>query len=196
MNQDQFYAIRQARAWLEEKPLYLDTETTGFSNFDQVINLALVDSNGTALIDTLIRPTVPIDPGAEAIHGIRNEDIADAPGFNEIMINLIKLTEGRRVLIYNADFDQRLLRQSLAACKLRKPAVMAKVSCVMLLYAQFFGEWNNYRQSYTWQSQAKAAKHLNIKLPADLHRAAADAKLCREIVMAMAATPLPREEER
>lgn len=194
MNQDQFYAIRQARAWLKEKPTYLDTETTGFSFHDEVIDLALVNSDGTALIDTLIRPTVPIGAGAEAIHGIHNEDIIDAPGFNEIMINLVKLTEDRLVLIYNAAFDQRLLRQSLAACKLRKPTVMSKVNCVMLLYAQFFGEWNNYRQSYTWQSQAKAAKHLNIKLPADLHRAAADARLCRAIVEAMAATPLPGEE--
>lgn len=185
MNQDRFYAVRQARAWLEEKPLFLDTETTGFSNFDQVINLALVDSDGTALIDTLIRPTVPIDLGAEAIHGIRNEDIVDAPSFSEIMINLVKLTEGRRVLIYNADFDLRLLRQSAEKYGGKTLPYIYNVACAMTAYAQFFGKK---------QTQKKAAQQLGLELPTDLHRAAADARLCREIVMAMAATPLPGEE--
>jgi DNA polymerase III epsilon subunit-like protein len=129
---------------------------------------------------------VPINPGAEAIHGIRNEDIVDAPGFNEIMINLVKLTEDRRVIIYNAAFDQRLLRQSAAAHKLRKPCIKSNVVCAMTAYAQFFGEK---------QTQQNAARQLGLELPTDLHRAIADARLCREIVMAMATTPLPGERQ-
>lgn len=195
MNQDQFYAIRDARAWLAQKPLYLDTETTGLSNFDEIIDLALIDSDGTELINTLIRPTVPIHAKATEVHHISNEDIVDAPGFNEIMINLVKLTEDRLVLIYNTDFDQRMLRQSAAAYKLKKPCVFCKVHCAMKLYAQFFGEWNNHHQNYKWQSQANAAEQLGLNVPADLHRAAADAQLCRQIVEAMAATPLPGEEQ-
>ncbi len=184
MNQNQFYAVRQARAWLELKPVYLDTETTGFDSSGQIIDLALIDSDGQALINTLIRPTIPIPEKATAIHGISNEDIIDAPGFNEILVNLVKLTANRRVIIYNAAFDQRLLRQSAAAHRLKKPCIKSNVVCVMRLYSQFFGK----KATLT-----KAARQLGLELPTDLHRAAADAALCREIVMAMAATPLPGE---
>ena len=93
MNQDQFYAVRQARAWLEKKPLFLDIETTGFDINTEVINLALIDSDGQALINTLIRPTIPIPEEAAVIHGIHNDDIVDAPAFSEVLINLATLTE-------------------------------------------------------------------------------------------------------
>jgi len=63
----------------------------------------------------------------------------------------------------------------------------------MELYAEFYGDWNDYHKSYRWQSQEKAARQLGLKIPADLHRAAADANLCRLIVEAMAATRLPGE---
>lgn len=186
MNQDQFYAVRQARAWLKEKPLFLDTETTGFSVHDVVINLALINSNGQALIDTLIRPTVPISDKAAAIHGIKNSDIqASTPSFNEILPKLTRLTKDRLILIYNADFDLRLLRQSAEKYGGKTLPYIYNVACAMRLYAQFYGEK---------QTQQNAARQLSLELPANLHRAAADAKLCREIVMAMAATPLPEEK--
>lgn len=185
MTRDKIHAISQARAWLKQQPLFLDTETTGLRNFDEIIDLALIDSDGAVLIDTLIRPTTPIDARATAIHGITNEDIVDAPGFDEIIVNLVKLTENRLVLIYNASFDQRLLRQSAAARRLGKPFAFCQVACTMRLYTEFHGEK---------QPLGKAAQHLGIELPPDLHRAAADAMLCREIVEAMAAVKLPGEE--
>jgi len=184
MHQHQLHAIRQARAWLEQKPLYLDTETTGLSSTDQIIDLALIDHDGTVLIDTLIRPTIPISDGSEAIHRISNEMIVGAPGFDQIIVNLINLTQDRLVLIYNAQFDQRLLRQSAAAYRLKAPAVYAGVHCAMKLYVMLHGKK---------QTLANAARQLGLTVPADLHRAAADAELCRRIVEAMAATPLPGE---
>ncbi len=182
MNQDQFYAVRQARAWLEEKPLYLDTETTGFSVHDVVINLALINSNSQALIDTLIRPTVPISDKAAAIHGLTDANVAHMPSFAEMLPKLTKLVKRRLILIYNSTFDLRLLEQSAEAHRARLPSIRA--ACVMRLYSQFHGE----KATLT-----KASQQLSLELPADLHRAAADARLCREIVMAMAATPLPGE---
>ena len=185
MNQEQFYAIRTARALLAQKPLYLDTETTGLSNFDEIIDLALIDSDGTELINTLIRPTIPIHAKATEVHHISNEDIIDAPGFNEIMINLVKLTEDRLVLIYNTDFDQRMLRQSAAAYKLKKPCVFCKVHCAMKLHTQFYGRKTTL---------GEAAFNFGL-IGCDLHRASVDAQLCRQIVEAMAATSLPGEEQ-
>lgn len=196
MYQNKIHAVHQARAWLKAKPLYLDTETTGLGSSNEIVDLALIDHNGTALINTLIRPTTPISAKASQIHGISNKDIVDAPGFNEIIVNLVALTKNHQVLIYNAAFDQRLLRQSATAHKitLKNVNVMSKVNCVMLVYAQFHGEWNSNHHSYTWQSQETAAHQLDLEVPANLHRAAADARLCRQIVLAMATTKLPGEE--
>ncbi|HDZ40034.1 MAG TPA: 3'-5' exonuclease [Marinobacter sp.] len=185
MNQNQFYAVRQARAWLELQPVYLDTETTSFSSSGQIINLALIDSDGQALINTLIRPTIPIPEKATAIHGIRNDDIVDAPAFSEVLINLAMLTENRIIIVYNAAFDWRMLRQSAGAHQLKSSHIKTDMVCAMRLYTQFFGEKTTL---------TKAAQQLGLDLPTTLHRAAADAALCREVVMAMAATPLPGEE--
>lgn len=190
MNQDQFYAVRQARAWLEEKPVYLDTETTGLSSTDEIIEIALIDDQEGTLI--VVKPTVPISAAASDIHGLTDADVAHMPSFAEMLPKLAKLVKRRLILIYNSTFDLRLLEQSAEAHRARLPSIRA--ACVMRLYAWFHGERNDHRQSYKWQSQANAARQLNLELPADLHRAAADARLCKAIVEAMAATPLPGEE--
>ena len=183
MNQDQFYAIRQTRAWLKQKPLDLDTETTGFSRHDEVIDLTLIDSsNSQALIDTLIRPTVLINSKAQDIHGITDAHVANMPSFAEMLPKLTGLVKGRLVLAWNYSFDLRLLQQSAAAHQLKLPYI--DIRCTMRLYTLFHGEK---------QTLSNAAQQLSLAVPADLHRAAADAQLCRHIVEAMAATRLPGE---
>lgn len=191
MRTDKIETIKVVREWLDQKPLYLDTETTGLSNSDQVIELALIDHDGTPLINTLVQPTVEIDPGAEAIHGIHAEDVAGAPTFAGVLPALVRLTKDRLVLIYNADFDLRILRQSAAAHGITLPAIEAR--CAMTAYAAFYGEWNSYHRNYKWQAQRKAAAQLGLDLPDDLHRAAADAMLCWAIVEAMAATAIAQD---
>jgi len=185
MNRDKIRAIKTARAWLRKRPMYLDTETTGLSADDHVIDLALIDHNGTVLIDTLIRPIpqVKISQIASEIHGITNEDIVDAPTFPDVLINLTRLTKGRLVLIYNATFDLRLMQQSISDWKVDDlPYINA--ACVMQLYAEFHGQK---------QKLGQAAFNFGV-VGCDLHRASVDAQLCRQIVEAMAATLLPGEE--
>ena len=190
MRQDKIEAIKTARALLAQRPVYLDTETTGLGNTDQIIDIAVVDSDGTILLDTLVRPTAPIPGEATSIHGITNEDIVDAPLYPEIRPSLFLCIEHRFVVIYNAAYDTRLMRQSMRAHGITVGSKIHAV-CAMELYAQFYGDWNG--RSYLWQSQANAAAQLGIAIPDDLHRAAADANLCRLIVQAMANTPLPGE---
>lgn len=191
---DKKEAIQTARAWLDRKPYYLDTETTGLRGDAEIVDLALIGPDGDILIDTLVRPTSPIPAEATKIHGITNEMIIDAPGFSEIVPGLVALTKDKMVVIYNASFDQRMLRQSARANKIKYPGVKSDVVCAMELYAQFFGDWNDFSENYKWQSQANAAKQLGINVPSNLHRAAADAQICRLIVEGMAGTPIPGEE--
>jgi DNA polymerase III epsilon subunit-like protein len=53
-------------------PVYLDTETTGLSpaRGDAIVEVAIVDSCGRALIDTLVNPGRHISWQATQVHGI------------------------------------------------------------------------------------------------------------------------------
>jgi len=193
MNQHKFYAIRTTRGRLAEDPIYLDTETTGLTEQDQIIEIALIDSDGTTLLNTLVKPTILISAAATRVHNLENEDLLDAPRFDEILDELNRLTKNRLVLAYFTAFDLRLLAQSAAAWDVNLPYIHAK--CMMITYSEFHGEWSDYRNKFTWQSQIAAARQLGLKVPHNLHRASADAELCRAIAIAVAETKLPGEHK-
>ncbi len=177
-----------AQHWLELKPLYLDTETTGLGNRDEICSIAVLDSDGTVLFESLVKPTCPFDPGATEVNGMTSESVREAPSFPEVWEKLKPILQGRHLVIYNADFDLRMIRQSLQAAGVSTDgyAVWELAHCAMESYAEFYGAWNDYYQSYTWQSLSKAARQCGLSVPANLHHAAADAALCRQIVLHMA----------
>lgn len=62
----------------------IDIETTGIDPAaDATIEIASVDlvrdGGITNAMDTLVRPTKPIPPGASAVHHIIDDDVAHAP---------------------------------------------------------------------------------------------------------------------
>lgn len=190
---DHLSAAARARAWLEQDPLFLDTETTGVDNFDEIVELAIADKTGSLLINSLVRPAITIPKRAIAIHGIHNEDVAGAPTMIDLYPQVRALLEGRMVVVYNAAFDSRLLYQSLMqrGCDAQMLLPFAQNpglgwQCAMLTYAEFYGDWNSWHGNYAWQKLGVAARQCNITPTAGLHRAAADADLCRQIVIHMA----------
>jgi DNA polymerase III epsilon subunit-like protein len=52
----------------------------------QIASVDMVREGGiTNAIDTLVRPTKPIPPGASAVHHIVDADVANAPAFSEVI---------------------------------------------------------------------------------------------------------------
>jgi len=98
-----------------ESALILDTETTGLSEDDQIIEIAAVDWYGTPVIDYRIKPSVAIDPDAHAVHGISLEDLKDCPSWPEVESEIKALLFGQPVIIFNADFDMRMIVQTSEA---------------------------------------------------------------------------------
>ncbi len=111
-----------------------DTETTGMEENDQVLELAVgaVDLEEkpdpltifSGLYSWLIRPTVPIHPAARGAHHITDLMLRDAPTFAEFLVNHpdpfgaeFSRGQGNEVVLcaHNAEFDVRLLQQSLVA---------------------------------------------------------------------------------
>jgi DNA polymerase III subunit epsilon len=160
---------------LAKNPVFLDTETTGFSKLDQIVEIAIIDHDGTVLMDTLIKPTVPISYRAIQVHGINEHKVKKAPSFADIWPTLLEILNNRPVVIYNQSFDLRMIRQSLKAhgiTAMEPPLVY----CAMEMYTAFRGK----------AKLEVAAEQCGIPVPSNRHRAAADAELMRQLVMYMA----------
>jgi DNA polymerase III subunit epsilon len=180
-----------AREWMDRKPIFLDTETTGLRAGAEICEIALIDHDGRLLLDTLVKPTRPIPRDALAIHGITDAMVEGAPTFAGLLPQLNELLSGRDVVIYNAEFDQKMLSQSAAAHGIRfvpwwKVGGAALWRCAMKLYAEYYDDWDNYRQSYRWQRLENAARQCQLQIHSDLHRARSDTELTRQLVLHMA----------
>lgn len=144
--------------------LVLDTETTGLSNTDEAVQIAIVDiENACELANELIKPTQPIPEEVIKIHGISNEAVADAEPWSEMhsfICDLLK--EVKTVYIYKAEFDTRIIEQTAAKYNLRVPKYNAV--CVMGKYTQLWGETKEYRGRYQSKhiSLVNACKQQNI----------------------------------
>ena len=176
--EDHKEAADWARQMLASDALILDTETTGLGGRDEIVQLAVIDMQGNTLLNCLIKPTIPIAADASRIHGITMKTVAEAPSFADIWPSLRDLIAGKIVIIYNADYDTRLLAQSSRAHDLpRTPITHATFKCAMLPYSAWVGDWNEYRGNYKWQ-----------RLPGGDHSALGDCWATLKVLQAMAAS--------
>lgn len=94
----------------------VDVETTGFTNRDRVLEVAVVhaDADGTVTDrwSTLVNPDRDI-PNSR-IHGITGRDVTGAPLFADIAGELAARLTGRVFVAHNAPFDSRLLTAEFA----------------------------------------------------------------------------------
>lgn len=165
-------AIRWARAMLEpDTAVILDTETTDL--FGAVVEIAVVDaSTGRILLDTLVNPgpDQPIQPGAQAVHGITAADLTNAPTWDKVLPKLKRVTKDRTILAYNAEYDEGVIIADTvrAGRRLGHLGDPGRWGCVML------------RRS-DWQRV-----HYRLPLGAG-HRARGDALAARDVLLTMTA---------
>lgn len=156
--------------------VYLDVETTGLRDDDEVLEIALVAKDGTVLLDTLVRPVRTTEwKRAAKINGITPEMVFNSPTLDELAGKINKLIEGQHVRIYNAKFDSRYIDLSTAE----------EVSCVMEDFSEFYGVKHEYYGGYSWHKLTDAAEYLRIDSLGGAHRALADAELTRRVDAAM-----------
>jgi DNA polymerase-3 subunit epsilon len=147
-----------------------------------VIDIAVVAADGRVLLDTLVRPTQPIPAAASRVNGIRDADVGTAPHWLDVHAVLVPLLEARRVIVYNAAFDRRMVAQTCGRHDLRVPDAMW--DCAMLGYARFRGEMNASQRGYRWHRLDHAV--LSFGATPGGHRALGDALACRQVVAGMA----------
>ena len=179
-DQDRAAAARWAWEQLQEPDtLILDTETTGLDSDAEICQIGLMSVRGDVLLDNvLVKPTRPIPAAAERIHGIATKAVAFAITFKDLAVDIRRMIDGRRVVIFNREYDYRLLRQSALAYGLDAYAAIpssASFECAMLPYSAWVGEWNAYYASYRWQ-----------RLPGGDHSALGDCRATRRLLFEMA----------
>lgn len=201
-------AIQQARRWLEMDFVVLDTETTGLDDDDVIVSVGVVAKDGQVLFDSLVNPGKPIPAGATAVHGIDDKMVAGAPSFSEILPELDKVLRGKKVLIYNEQYDTRMLTQSAFEAGIMKfefwwyPPLDWKYLepfdtgwyCVMEQFARFYGSWNDCYGTFRWQKLSMAAAYFGLDTTGT-HGAVADALMTLGVIRGMAAAKLSTEEK-
>lgn len=93
------------------RKIFLDTETTGLEHRlgDRIIEVACVEMRGRRLtgrhFHRYINPQRDIEAGAQAVHGLTREFLADKPLFADIADELSDFIADAELIIHNAPFD-------------------------------------------------------------------------------------------
>lgn len=127
--------------------LFVDTETTGLSSYDQVIELAVakpVRHQGRWKLDPVLvqrmRPSVPISMSAALVHGITDRDLRHSPTFGDMADQIRSLLQGQRLLAWNAPFDRAALGRTVTSWQTSSVAKDEDWHCAMRAHAVWAGQ--------------------------------------------------------
>ena len=144
--------------------VYLDTETTGLHESDEIVELTIIDDDENILINTLLKPiNHTYWPGAERVHGISPIDVRHAPTQKQISGKIRDVVRDTRVVIYNAPYDSQYLPELEDATEVR---------CAMREFADF--------NKSKWLKLVNATKIVGYEWEG-AHRALADTKALRAV---------------
>jgi DNA polymerase III subunit epsilon len=184
-------AIQTARQAILQKPVYLDTETTGLDRNDEIIEISIVDEDGLVLLESFVKPTQPIPADVIHVHGITNEMVRQAPSWPVLWMRVRSVLFGRLLAIYNADFDLRMMQQTHARHRIPWKENFKSID-IMKLYSDYRGEWDSVRRSMRYHSLDSAGRYCKISIP-NSHRATDDTLLARAVLHYIADSNLPSD---
>lgn len=177
----------KVREIIAQKPVYIDTETTGLTRADEIIEFSIIDHDGTELYTNLVKPTQSIPKEATRIHGITDRMVETAQAWPIQWPHIRAILFDRLVAAYNVEFDSRMMEQSYQKYNLPWRERLDFVD-VLKLFADFRGEYDSFRGAYRYFKLAEAGRYFNISLP-NAHRSTADALLTRAVLHAIAGLP-------
>lgn len=153
------------------KVILFDTETTGTTESDEILQLSIINGKGRVLFNKFIKPYQKTSwPYAEKINGITPEKVSKCKTFDKYQKKIQKIFDKAEVLIaYNFDFDSRFLRQSGIRIDRRK-----KFLDPMIDFAEIYCERKSYNGPFKWQKLVIAAKFYGYEFKA--HDALEDIK--------------------
>lgn len=166
------------RSWKSIPIAALDVETTGLdTDRDRIIEVGIVEMVGGEVIeryDQLINPDIPIPRVVRELTGIEQEDIEDAPRFEDVANDILERLSGRCVVAYNVSFDKSFVAAELKRCGLEWPD---ELTLDPLIFARALLPWLKRK------TLAHVAAELGVNLR-EAHRAKADAEAAGHVLYA------------
>ena len=101
------------------RQIVLDTETTGLDprSGHRIIEVACIEMENRRFtgrhLHKYVDPERDIDEGAQRVHGISREFLADKPKFADIVDEFLEFINGAELVIHNAPFDIGFLNAEL-----------------------------------------------------------------------------------
>lgn len=98
----------------------LDTETTGLDvRIDRIVQIGALRMHGGEILehdvfDLLVNPGMPVPVVASRVHGLHDEQLADAPGFADVAPQLRAFIGDALVVGHSINYDLALLRHEAA----------------------------------------------------------------------------------
>ncbi|MDC8015368.1 DNA polymerase III subunit epsilon [Tahibacter soli] len=170
------------------RQIILDTETTGL---DAVRGHRLIELGCVELLSRRVsggqfhrylNPDREIDAGAQAVHGISAEFLADKPRFADVVDEFIEFVRGAELIIHNAAFDLGFLNAELARLGPQYGRITDYVTVLdtLALAREMFPGQRN--------SLDALCKRLDIdNSHRELHGALLDAQILADVYLAMTA---------
>lgn len=164
--------------------LVIDTETTGLTYADEIIEIAVLNTSGSVLLHTLVKPSRPIPAAATEINNITDEMVANSPTWAEVYPRLMEVLGGKKWIGWKSEFDARLITQS---CQINglyddlPPALLLaeyeRIHGSQIdakhIYSEWYGEPDREKGGFVRQHLAAAARQMGVNHD-KAHRAIAD----------------------
>ena len=115
----------------------LDTETTGLDENAEIVEIALLNTNGKEVFEEVFMPQDEVPEGAAKVHGLDRTKLREmgAQPWSERHAEVkAALEAATTVLVWNADYDTRLLRQTCERWGFEMPQIK-EVRCMMAEYS-------------------------------------------------------------
>ncbi len=117
----------------------VDIETTGgHASAGKITEVAIFLHDGmqiTGRYETLVNPGIPIPRYIQALTGITDEMVENAPLFEDIAEHVFNLLQGQIFIAHNVNFDYSFLRHELDHCGYK---LQAKKLCTVRLSRKVF----------------------------------------------------------
>ncbi len=149
--------------------IYLDLETTGLADNDEILEVGIIDDDKKTLIHEYVKPKFHDTwERAERINNISPEHVKNCEPIEFFLPDIITAIKGKHVIIYNAPYDTKYLPIHQYA---------GKVSCCMNKAMKAF-----YTRNHNGRLSLKNATNIigyNWDIPA--HSAIGDCLACRAV---------------
>lgn len=177
----------------------IDTETTGLTKNDQVVQIGILNNTTGETLDLLIKPTVPITPEARATHGWTDIELLDAKPIGEVIDQVLAMLKtAEHIIGYNIAFDMKLISQTLIAqghddklTELADVLTGKHQHDLKPIVEKFIGDPYQGKKQFRYQSLAYACEYLSVTTERN-HRALEDAQNTINLLKTIQQIPIPQ----